>query len=268
MFYTNSAGLFFRLMETNRCLIYLITDFIHVFQNGVTFNKMTFSNNYLSKKALFIAVLVFLKVKIRKALHCNIVSLEDLLKLNNLCHLIRKFSNFSQLCLPLVNLCIIYMKRVPVFLCYTASFILAVAIVFCQSNLLWDSANGFVNICSVHNDFNATNDFIRFLNFTYSFVEVNVDVSYDAIRNLSELMNKSEPGSNGSNKNTILLILFLTCLFFNLPIKQKPDVRVKIIQLTILFFLGSCVRHLQHANPYHETNVCSRTHSFYHWIDQ
>ena len=223
---------------------------------------MTFSNINLSKKALLIEVLVFLKVKIRKALRCNVVSSEDLLKLNNLCHLIRKFSNFSQFYLSLVNFFSIHMKRVSAFLYYTASFILVIAIVFFQSNLFWDCANGFVNIFSVHNDFNATNNFIRFLNFTYSFMEVNVDVSYDGNRSLSELMNKSKPGSHGSNNNAILVFLFLTSSFFHLLMKQKPDVRVKIIPLTIFFFLGSYVRHVQHATPYHEINVCSRSHFF------
>ena len=94
-FYTNSARLLFILMENNRSLIYLITEFIYIFQNGAIFNKMTFSNIKLSKKALLIVVPVFLKVKIRKALRCRIVNLEDLLKLNNICHLIRKFSNLS-----------------------------------------------------------------------------------------------------------------------------------------------------------------------------
>ena len=155
------------------------------------------------------------------------------------------------------------MKCVSALLYYTASFILVIAIVFCESNLFWDCANGFVNIFSVHNDFNATNNFIRFLNFTYSFVEVNVDVSYDGNRNLSELMNKSKPGSHGSNNNAILVFLFLTSSFFHLLMKQKPDVRVKIIPLTIFFFLGSYVRHAQHATPYDEINVCSRSHFFY-----
>ena len=112
------------------------------------------------------------------------------------------------------------MKRVFVFLYYTASFILVIAIVFCQCNLFWDSANDILNIFSVHNDFNATNNSIRFLNFTYSFVEVNVDVSYDGNRDLTELMNKSKPGSNDSNKNAILIFLFLTSSFFHLLIKQ------------------------------------------------
>ena len=66
-------------------------------------------------------------------------------------------------------------------------------------------------------------------------MEVNVDVSYDGDRNLSELINKSEPGSNGSNKNAILVFLFLTSSFFYLLIKQKPDVRVKIILLAFFF---------------------------------
>ena len=62
--------------------------------------------------------------------------------------------------------------------------------------------------------------------------------------------------------NAILVFLFLTSSFFHLLIKQKPDVRVKIIPLTIFFFLGSYVRHVQHATPYDEINVCSRSHFF------
>ena len=122
---------------------------------------------------------------------------------------------------------------------------LVIAIVFCQSNLFWDCANSFVNIFNVHNDFNATNNFIRFLNFTYSFVEVNVDVSHDDSRNLSELMNKSKLGSNGSNKNAILIFLFLTSSFFHLLI------------FSIFFFVGSYVKDIQHPTPDHEINVCS-----------
>ena len=82
--YTNSAELLFIVIENNWSLIYLITEFIHIFQNGAIFTKMTFSNINLSKKALLILVLVFLKVKIRNALRCSIISLEDLLKLNNM----------------------------------------------------------------------------------------------------------------------------------------------------------------------------------------
>ena len=127
-------------------LTYLIIEFIHIFQNGATFNKMTFSNINLSKKALLILVLVFLKVKIRKALRCNITSLEDLLKLNNVCHLIRNISNLSQFYLSLVIFFSIDMKRMSAFLYYTASFILVTAIVFCQSNLFWDCANDLMAI--------------------------------------------------------------------------------------------------------------------------
>ena len=128
------------------------------------------------------------------------------------------------------------------FLYYTASLILVIAIAFCQSYLFWDCANGFVNIFNVHNDFKATNNFIRFLNFTYSFVEVNVNVSYNGSRNLSELMNKSKHGNNNCNKNAISIFLFLTSSFFHLLIKQKPDVRVKIIPLAIFFFIGSYIK--------------------------
>ena len=50
-------------------------------------------------------------------------------------------------------------------------------------------------------------------------MEVNVDVSYDGNRNLSELMNKSKPGSNGNNNNAILVFMFLASSFFHLLIK-------------------------------------------------
>ena len=155
-----------RLLERDRSLIYLITEPIHIFHYGAIFNIMAFSNINLSKKSLLIVVLVFLKVKTRKALSWNIVSSEDLLRSNNRCHLIRKFSNFSQFYLSLVNFFSIHMKSVPAFLYYAASVILAIQIVFCQFNLFWDCANGFVNIFSVHNDFNAINNFIRFSNIT------------------------------------------------------------------------------------------------------
>ena len=93
-------------------------------------------------------------------------------------------------------------------------------------------------------------------------MEVNADVSYNGNHNLSEQINTSEAGSNGSNKNAILVFLFLISSFFHLLIKHKPDVRVKIIPLAIFFLLGSYVRHLQHATPYHEINVCSQSHFF------
>ena len=135
---------------------------------------MTFSKINSLSKALLIVVVLFLKVKIRKVLRCNIVSSEDLLlslfivivnvivifMLSYLCHLIRKFSNFSQFYLSLVSFFCIHMKRVFAFLYYAVSFMLVIAIVLCQ--LFWDCADSFVNIFNVHNDFNATNNFIRF----------------------------------------------------------------------------------------------------------
>ena len=120
------------------------------------------------------------------SLRYNIASLEDLLKLNNIYHLIRNFSNLSQFYLSLVNLFSIHMKRVSAFLYYTASFILVIAIAFCQSNLFWDCASGF-----------------------------------DGNRNLREQMKKSKPGSNGSKNNPILVFLFLTSSFFHLQTKTK-----------------------------------------------
>ena len=120
-------------MESNRSLIILIIEFIHILQYGAIFNKMTFSKINSLNKVLLILVLLFLKVKIRKALRCNIV--------NSVCHLITTFSDFSQFYLSLVSFFFcIHMKRVFAFLYYTASFMLVVAIVFCQSNLFWDCA--------------------------------------------------------------------------------------------------------------------------------
>ena len=95
-------------------------------------------------------------------------------------------------------------------------------------------------------------------------MEVNFDVIYDGSRNLSELINKLKPESNGSNNNAILIFLFLTSSYFHLLIKQKLDVRVKFILLIIFFFLGSYVRHVQHATLHHKMNVCSRSYFFYH----
>ena len=51
------------------------------------------------------------------------------------------------------------MKRVSAFLYYAASFVLVIAMVSCKSDLFWDGGNDFVNIFSVHNTFNATNNF-------------------------------------------------------------------------------------------------------------
>ena len=89
-------------------------------------------------------------------------------------------------------------------------------------------------------------------------MEVNVHVGYDGNLDLSEVINKSKPGSNGCNINSILVFIFLTSSFFHLLIKQKPDVRVKIIPLTIFYYLGSSVEHVLYATPYHEVSVCSQ----------
>ena len=75
-------------------------------------------------------------------------------------------------------------------------------------------------------------------------------------------MNKTKPGSNGNNKNGILIFLSLTSSFFHLLVKQKPDVRVKIISLVISFFIGSSVKQLQRPTPHHKINICSRLHFF------
>ena len=52
--YTNSAGFLLRLVESNRSLIILNMEFIHIFQYGEIFNKMAFSNFNLLDKALLI----------------------------------------------------------------------------------------------------------------------------------------------------------------------------------------------------------------------
>ena len=149
-------------MESNRSLINLIIDFIYIFQYDVIFNKMTFSNINLSNKALLIAVLVFLKVTIWKL--CNIVISEDLQKLNDLYHLIRKFLSFSRLYLSLVNFFSIQMKRVFAFLYYTASFIVVIAIGFCQSVL--GLCKWFCKCFQCNNDLTQLIILQDFLNFT------------------------------------------------------------------------------------------------------
>ena len=52
-------------------------------------------------------------------------------------------------------------------------------------------------------------------------MEVNVDISYDGSRNLSELMNKSKPGNNGSNKNAILIFSVFGKFIFSFADKTK-----------------------------------------------
>ena len=77
-------------------------------------------------------------------------------------------------------------------------------------------------------DFNATNNFTRILNFNYSFVDVNVDVSYYYTHKFFGVTNNSKPNINGSIEENILISMFLISSLFRLLIKN-PAVRIKII---------------------------------------
>ena len=95
-------------------------------------------------------------------------------------------------------------------LCYITLFHLYSLLKYFFVNLIYFVIVQMIyEILLVHNDFNATNDFITwdFLNFTYSFVEVNVDVSYDH--------------NSSDNNNTVLIFLFLTSSFFSFSNKMK-----------------------------------------------
>ena len=104
-------------------------------------------------------------------------------------------------------------------------------------------------------EFSTTNNFRKVLNFYYSFVVVNVDVSYYNSRKFMEVAIISKPEINGSNENIILIVLRFASSLFHLPIKQKPDVRIKIIPLVIYFMTG-------YSMPYQGFNVCSRSQFF------
>ena len=69
---------------SGRSLMILIIEFIHTFPYGPIYTKKRFSNMNLLNNVLLIMVLLFLKVNIREAFCCNLVNLEDLLKLNYL----------------------------------------------------------------------------------------------------------------------------------------------------------------------------------------
>ena len=60
-----------------------------------------------------------------------------------------------------------------------------------------------VNIFNVLLEFNPTNNFKGFLNFTCSFVDLNVDISFDSSSNFIELTINLKPEINGSNENAI-----------------------------------------------------------------
>ena len=114
----------------------------------------------------------------------------------------------------LVNFFYIHVKCMFAFLYNAASFIPIIKIFVCQCNLFWDCAYGFANIFEVHNDFNTTINFIRFLNSTNSFADVNLGVSCNGNCNFSELINKLKPGSSGSNKNAIVIFIFFDTFLF------------------------------------------------------
>ena len=108
---------------------------------------------------------------------------------------------------------------------------------FVNCNLFCDCANGSANIFNVNNDFNTAINFIKFLNFKYSSVEVNFDVSYNGNCNFNELISILKCGRSGSNKNTIVIFIFFDKIIFLFAAKTKN--RVKIIQKDYLemFFL-------------------------------
>ena len=79
-------------------------EFIHIFQYGLIFNKITVSNINLLKKAFLLPLQYcqlrgFIEVKLLQKITIS---------RNN--HLIKKFSNFSQYYLSLVNFFCIHMK--------------------------------------------------------------------------------------------------------------------------------------------------------------
>lgn len=69
-------------------------------------------------------------------------------------------------------------------------------------------------------DFNPTNNFIRILNFNYSFDISNLNVSYYNSCKFINTPNTSKPEINSSNENIILIAVF-TSSFFHLLIKEN-----------------------------------------------
>ena len=80
-----------------------------------------------------------------------------------------------------------------------------------------------------------TNNFIRILNSNYIFV--NADVSYHNSHNFFEKVNNSKFDINNNKERMILIFLLLPSSIFHLMIKQKPEVRIKIIPLAIFSLL-------------------------------
>ena len=58
--------------------------------------------------------------------------------------------------------------------------------------LFRDFVNNFKINFNLLKDFNVSNNFIRFLNFTFSVFYVNIDFSWKSNCNFSELMNNNE----------------------------------------------------------------------------
>ena len=53
-------------------------------------------------------------------------------------------------------------------------------------------------------DFNPTNTYISILNFNYSFVDVNVDISYYNSHKSFEVTNNSKPEISSSSENILI----------------------------------------------------------------
>ena len=70
-------------------------------------------------------------------------------------------------------------------------------------------------------DFNSTNNIVRISNFDYSFVDVNVGVSWCNNSIFVMLSNGSKPGINESNKKIIFIFLVLTSSLFLFADKIK-----------------------------------------------
>ena len=96
----------------------------------------------------------------------------------------------------------------------------------------------------------------------YSFVDVNVDVSYCNSHKFFEVANYPKPDINGSKENIILIFLTVTSSLFHLLKKKKPNVRIKIIHLAILSFIDYSIKHLQPAASYQGINVYCWLHFF------
>ena len=110
-------------MGDTRSLIILIMEFRHSFQYGAIFNKMTFSNINLLRKALLIVVLVILKVKIRKAFRCQYCQFGEFIEVKLSMSPNKKVFKFLTTLSLFSDFFCIHMKRLFAFLYYTTSFI-------------------------------------------------------------------------------------------------------------------------------------------------